>query len=73
MQTLSHQASNFVIVLPLGTDPDHAQPAMATQAALSIPFALAQPQDNVRLMELPPELLEIISQARTKAENDLDL
>lgn len=33
---------------------------MPTQASLSIPFSIVHPQQNVRLLELPPELLQVV-------------
>jgi sister chromatid cohesion protein DCC1 len=41
---------------------------MATQSSLSIPFAIARPQEQVRLLELPPELLELIETSKLDAE-----
>jgi sister chromatid cohesion protein DCC1 len=35
---------------------------MSTQSSLSVPFSILSPSENVRLLELPPELLAIIEE-----------
>lgn len=41
---------------------------MSTQASLSIPFSIVHPQQNVRLLELPPELLKIVEEKPTRQD-----
>jgi sister chromatid cohesion protein DCC1 len=43
---------------------------MSTQSTTSIPFSISHPQEHVRLLELPPELLALI-EAESSTNNNL--